>query len=266
MFVRTKERANGKVSILIVENIRKSGKVHQQILRNVATVPARDVARFMEIAEHIKAELEVERDPALFPARTLAEMVLSGRNRSLEDDDPLPVRLSKMREESRIVTGIHEIYGSLYDEIGFPRVLKRCPVSASVMKDIVMARLAKPCSKRASAELLERDFGITIPLVKIYRMMDSLTEDRIKWLQDLCWAHSRSLLTEEIKVMFYLYFVRSTRYDCTTLYFESFTEDELRRFGYSKDHKFNQGQVLLAIMVTTDGLPVGYRVLYAVQV
>jgi transposase len=49
-------------------------------------------------------------------------------------------------------------------------------------------------------------------------------------------------------------------YDCTTLYFESFTEDELRRFGYSKDHKFNQGQVLLALMVTNEGLPVGYDV------
>jgi transposase len=45
-----------------------------------------------------------------------------------------------------------------------------------------------------------------------------------------------------------------------TLYFESFTEDELRSFGYSKDHKFNQGQVLLALMVTREGLPVGYEV------
>jgi transposase len=47
-------------------------------------------------------------------------------------------------------------------------------------------------------------------------------------------------------------------YDCTTLYFESFSEDELRRFGYSKDNKFNQGQVLLALLVTDEGLPVGY--------
>ena len=30
------------------------------------------------------------------------------------------------------------------------------------MKNIVMARLAKPCSKRSSAEMLERDFGISI--------------------------------------------------------------------------------------------------------
>ncbi|MDR2138782.1 MAG: hypothetical protein LBP50_04455 [Tannerella sp.] len=49
-------------------------------------------------------------------------------------------------------------------------------------------------------------------------------------------------------------------YDCTTLYFESFTEDELCSFGYSKDHKFNQGQALLALTVTQEGLPVGYEV------
>jgi transposase len=81
-------------------------------------------------------------------------------------------------------------------------------------------------------------------------MMDKLTEDRIKAVQDKSWYYSKKLFTDEIKVMFY---------DCTTLYFESFTEDELRRFGYSKDHKFNQGQVLLALIVTQDGLPVGYE-------
>jgi transposase len=81
--------------------------------------------------------------------------------------------------------------------------------------------------------------------------MDTLTEKRINQIQEICWHHTRELFTEEIKVMFY---------DCTTLYFESFTEDELRRFGYSKDHKFNQGQVLLALMVTQEGLPVGYDI------
>ena len=251
MFVRTKQQINGKVTILIVENVRVGDKVQQKTVRTVATVLPSEVARFVELAEHIKAEMEVERAPGLFPAQTLAEMVIASRNRSVGDESPLPVNMRKIREESRIVTGIHEIYGSLYDEIGFSRVFKTCPVSGSVMKDVVMARLARPCSKRSCAELLERDFGITIPLEKIYRMMDTLNTGKINRLQDICWHHSRNLLTEEIKVMFY---------DCTTLYFESFTEDELRCFGYSKDHKFNQGQVLLALMVTREGLPVGYDV------
>ncbi|MDR2557141.1 MAG: IS1634 family transposase, partial [Bacteroidales bacterium] len=74
---------------------------------------------------------------------------------------------------------------------------------------------------------------------------------RIKKLQDITWCFSKTLLTSEVRIFFY---------DCTTLYFESFTQDELRRFGYSKDNKFNQGQVLLALMVSEEGLPVGYDV------
>ena len=251
MYIRTRKRENGKVTILIVENVRRGAKVHQKTLRNVATVFPEEVSRFLDLAEHIKTEMEVERLPKLFSAQSLSEMVISSRNHSLTDDSPLPVNLRTLREESRIVTGIHDIYGSLYDEIGFSRVMKTCPVSRSVVKDVVLARLAKPCSKRSACELLERDFGINIGLEKIYRMLDTLTEKRINRLQDICWQHSKGLFTEEIKVMFY---------DCTTLYFESFTEDELRRFGYSKDHKFNQGQVLLALMVTNEGLPVGYDV------
>jgi len=50
-------------------------------------------------------------------------------------------------------------------------------------------------------------------------------------------------------------------FDCTTLYFESFTEDTLRQCGYSKDAKFNETQVLMALMVTPEGLPVGYELL-----
>jgi transposase len=251
IFVRTKKRENSKVTIQIVESVRTGAKVHQKTVRTVATVLADEVARFIEIAEHIKTELEANRAPKLFPIQTLTDMVIASRNRSIDDDSPLSVNLRTLREESRIVTGVHDIYGSLYDSIGFSRVFKSCPVSGSVMKDIVMARLAKPCSKRSSVELLERDFGITIALEKIYRMLDTLSEKKINQLQDICWQHSKGLFTEEIKVMFY---------DCTTLYFESFTEDELRSFGYSKDHKFNQGQVLLALMVTTEGLPVGYDV------
>ncbi|WP_139822871.1 hypothetical protein [Massilibacteroides vaginae] len=131
-----------------------------------------------------------------------------------------------------MVSGIHDIYVCLFDEIDFGRIFNCCPASRSVMKDIVMARLSQPCSKRTSVEMQERDYGIKIPLEKVYRMMDVLTDARIKQLQQLSWNHSRSLLTKEVKIMFY---------DCTAPYFESFTEDEFQSFGYSKDHKFNQG-------------------------
>ena len=46
----------------------------------------------------------------------------------------------------------------------------------------------------------------------------------------------------------------------TTLYFETFEEDELRKTGFSKDNKSQQPQILVALMVTHDGFPIAYEV------
>ena len=49
-------------------------------------------------------------------------------------------------------------------------------------------------------------------------------------------------------------------YDVTTLYFESFKNDEFRVPGFSKDNKHNQPQVVIGLMVTKDGFPVHYEI------
>ena len=99
--------------------------------------------------------------------------------------------------------------------------------------------------------MLEEDFGITVPLHKVYRMMDKLDEKSIKRLNKITYQNTQTLFGNKIDVLFF---------DATTLYFESFSDDELRRLGYSKDMKFSQPQVLLALLVTSEGLPVGYKV------
>jgi len=36
-------------------------------------------------------------------------------------------------------------------------------------------------------------------------------------------------------------------FDVTTLYFESFEEDDIRQFGYSKDLKFKETQIVIEV-------------------
>lgn len=252
MFVRYKSIGNGKTKVQIVENVRDGKKVRQKVLRHIITAKAGDdFEKIRAIAEYACADLQQEKKPSLFETSELAEMVLESRRKSQPDHRPLPVNLKNLREDHRIITGIHDVYGTLFNQVGFDQALKRYKVSRQVFKDIVMARLAKPVSKRSSCEMLEKHFGKAIALEKVYRMLDRLNEENIKKIQDIAWQFSKTLLTPEVRIFFY---------DCTTLYFESFTEDELRRFGYSKDHKFNQGQVLLALLITEEGLPVGYDV------
>ena len=80
-------------------------------------------------------------------------------------------------------------------------------------------------------------------------MMDKLDDEAIEKLNNLAYKTTLALFGK-IDVVFF---------DATTIYFESFTEDEFKKNGYSKDLKFNQPQVLLALMVTDKGLPIGYE-------
>ena len=48
-------------------------------------------------------------------------------------------------------------------------------------------------------------------------------------------------------------------YDCTTYYFESFNEDGFRERGMSKDNKRNETQVVMGLLIDTDGIPISYK-------
>jgi transposase len=53
-------------------------------------------------------------------------------------------------------------------------------------------------------------------------------------------------------------------YDLTSTYFESdppLGEHDKRRFGYSRDHRFDCVQIVIALIVTPEGLPLAYEVL-----
>ncbi|HET9434787.1 MAG TPA: IS1634 family transposase [Chitinophagaceae bacterium] len=143
--------------------------------------------------------------------------------------------------------GFHDVFGSLFNAHGFHNILPK--KKSEVLKELVLARIAKPASKRESQEFLMADFGVEIPLDRIYRMMDSLAEKQNEF-QTKVFQATQALCFEKINITFF---------DVTTLYFESVEEDELRRFGYSKDQKFHSVQVVLALATTQDGLPIGYK-------
>src|SRR5207247_8633456 len=53
-------------------------------------------------------------------------------------------------------------------------------------------------------------------------------------------------------------------YDLTSTYFEAeppFPEGDKRRFGYSRDHRPDCVQVVIALVVTPEGLPLAYELM-----
>ncbi len=254
MFIRIKTSPNSpKKAVQIVKSVRNGKSVSQKIVRHVGTaLDDGELNRLKDLAEYIKANLEIETNPNLFAPETIAEMAIEARK--TKEEEPLNVNLKNLREESRVVVGIHEIYGEIYRELGFDSVIKNPKRNVAANKNlfnIVMARIANPASKRASVIELEKDFGVKLSLEGVYKTMDKLDKDAIDKTQKKSYQAAQGILIEKINVVFY---------DCTTLYFESFTEDELMAKGYSKDMKFNQAQVLLGLLSTSKGFPIGYEV------
>jgi len=118
-----------------------------------------------------------------------------------------------------------------------------------ILRYCVLSRVAHPDSKRKSVESLREDFDKNIHLDQMYRMMDRLYP-HINEIKDKVAKNTLSLFNQEVDVLFF---------DVTTLYFESFEEDDIRRFGFSKDLKFKQTQVVLALVSNTEGHPLSYE-------
>ncbi len=254
MFVRVKSTPNSpRQSVQIVSSVRVGDKVKQKIVRYIGIAMDDDeLVRLKELAEVVKAKLEAQHQPGLFPPEAVAKQVIEAKA-AQASKATLNVDLRQMVEEQRVVLGIHEVYGEVYRQLSFDTLLsqRRYRASHEALFHCVMARIANPKSKRGSVQQLEQDFGVSLSLEKVYRMMDQLDDNTISRLQAMTCEGTRSLLPGALDVLFF---------DCTTLYFESFKEDELKQNGYSKDCKFNQPQVLLALLVTHEGLPVGYEV------
>lgn len=129
--------------------------------------------------------------------------------------------------------------------------------------DLALIRIVQPASKLASLQLLSSMFGITYQRGHFYEAlaaMSSLKEQVSEAIIQVAKQH----LSFDFSMVFY---------DVTTLYYESFTEDEdtvdrkgnviakgLRKDGWSKDLKFNQPQIVIGLIVNKDGFPVSYEV------
>ena len=209
-----------------------------------------EVALLCRLGElYIEREREREEPTLLKPEQRTTDLQRARRHQKKPDDK---VRLNQLRGEKVTTIGFHDVYGELYDELGFDKILSptRQKASARNLKHVVLARIAQPKSKRASAAMLEDRFGVEIALSAIYDMMDHLTSARIEKIKRLATKAATSILPHPVDVLFF---------DCTTLYFESFEPDALRQTGYSKDAKFKETQVVLALVVSQEGLPLTYE-------
>jgi len=271
MFVRTTSTPNSpRKSVKIVESIRIGLKVKQVMLHHVGVgANEQEIEKLKQLGLEFIAQEELRRErnsnqcPLFEPETPEQRLAHIKRFESFKASKKLGrkpkvtlkdvtsqdlISLADLTEENRIIEGIHDVAGHVYSQMGYDQLLHR-KKDKELLRDLVLIRLANPSSKLKAQSILEKRYARTHDLDAIYRLMDKVFS-QINDMKRLTFAKTKSILPETIDILFF---------DCTTLYFESTELNELRQFGYSKDHRFNTTQVVLALATNSDGLPIGYE-------
>lgn len=120
----------------------------------------------------------------------------------------------------------------------------------ALLNDLVTIRIFEPASKLRSLDLIEQYFGVSHSRKTFYKIAPKCIELK-ELVEDQILSFAKNHYDFNYDLLFY---------DVTTLYFETFEEDELRKNGFSKDSKSQQPQILVALMVSKEGFPIAYEI------
>ena len=126
---------------------------------------------------------------------------------------------------------------------------------------LVIARLCEPSSELHVAEqwyrttALEDLLGVCSERVydeRLYRTLDRLLPHK-----EAIEAHLVKRLGELFELDYDLLL-----YDVTSTYFEGVADPAIAKRGYSRDHRPDCVQVNIALVVTREGMPLGYEIFW----
>ena len=233
--IRTVRDSKGQAYYQLVESFRQNGQVKKRILLSLGKV------------ENHKID-------------ELSQAIARHRNQLTAID-----RAGSIDVKETFILGPLLVVEGLFRKLGINALLegiqKQHPKLAFNLKNhifsLVVSRFIYPGSKlKVYDHLLDRLYPRMIQkeiqLHTIYRSISLLAKHK-DGIEESLYRHGRDLFNLQIDVVLY---------DLTTLRFESARTDlgKLRQFGYSKEMRSDCTQVVLGLLVDTDGIPLGFEV------
>ena len=253
MYLRTTKRRNKDGSTVryyaLAENVRDpdKGYVEAKVIHSFGRADQLDKAALERLIQSIRRVLDDDGSPAI----------------------DVPSHVSKIEIEDSLDLGVTHVARALWDKLGIGEAIKKqarekklwAPHEAALLA-MTAQRLDRPGSKLACHERwLDRVWlpeAKDLGLYQLYRALDLLAEHGDAIEEEVFW-NSVDLFKLDVDLVFY---------DATTAWFETDDEDvashewrglkfePLRKRGHGKEGRDNDPQVIIALAVTREGIPV----------
>ena len=262
MFLRRNRRTlNGECYEYwtLVKTVRTAKGPRQELVATLGKEPGLEsrtrhgweqVADLLEGRTPAPVQGELGQRLAVAPAPQWAQVDLSG------------VRVERVRDFGQVYLGL-----SLWRRLGLHTLLREViePGQEEVPWDLTacILSLARFCGQRSELEVAERWYAdsvledlLGVPLsqvneARLYRGLDVLHEHKERLCQHL---HKKYQDWFGVQFEFLLYDVTSTYFEGQAL------GNEKAARGYSRDHRPDCKQVNIGLVVTPEGLPIGYEI------
>ena len=272
MFLRSsKRKKNGKEHRYwsIVENKRVSGgRVVQRHVLYLGEISSSQQDAWQKTIEIFEDGQPQPKTVALLADEEFGEA--RPREEQPGDENVVRIRLAEIELRRPRQWGACWLACHLYEELELERFFaRRLPPSRKgtrwdlVLQTLCAYRLIDPGSewrlhrewfeRSAMADLLGEDFSLA-EIHKLYGCHERLLEHKEALFSHLQ-ERWRDLFNARFDVLLY---------DLTSTYFESeppFADADKRQFGYSRDKRSDCVQVVIALIVTTEGFPLAYEVM-----
>ncbi len=242
LHIRTTKTASGSTAVQIVKY---DGK-QTIVVKHVGSAKTQEEIKLLKevAANFVTEQLTVKGQQRLFPK----DKENSGNN---------IIQLDKCEYLGVRYNFIYEMLAYVADKFGF------VTLGNKLLLDLVLMRIIEPSSKLQALSLLRELFGLSYTEITLYRSLKQFAELK-ETIEQAVVAFAKKQYSFDFSMVFY---------DVTTLYYESFKEDEdsldeegnmiekgLRKGGLGKEIKIGQPIIVIGLMVTKEGFPVSYEV------
>jgi len=250
----TRRRKDGKTHVYwqLVRSVRRGRKVVQQTVAQLGELDAEGRAGAGALARSIAGRASESLQGQLFDRAEPTGSVAVKLDR---------VRLERSRSFGAVWLGwilwraleLEELCGELL-------VSKRETISWSeVIAILVIGRLCEPSSELHVAERWYRTTALE-DLVGV--AVEDIYDERLYRALDRLLPHKETLEKHLVKRLGELFDLDYDLllYDVTSTYFEGVADPAIAKRGYSRDHRPDCVQVNIALVVSREGMPLGYEI------
>ncbi|MCK9217112.1 MAG: transposase, partial [Firmicutes bacterium] len=237
-------KSKNSLSIYVIKDITVKGKRTTKVYEKLGT--------YDELKEKLNGE---------DPIKWAEEYVEKLNKEEKEENRAIMVKYSPVKVipkgEKRSFNGGYLFLQQIYYELGLDKICETISKKYkftydlnSILSRLIYGRIIFPSSKFSTYKLSEKFLEEpNFELQHIYRALEVISKE-MDFIQSSLYKNSIKISKRNTNVLFY---------DCTNYFFEIESEDGLKQYGYSKEHKPNP-IVQMGLFMDGDGIPLAFSI------